>query len=128
MFYAILLPFWWIFTIPGRCQLWINYMFPSDAAQAFASDRQRSSTPIMLWYSIKFWVFWGTASFFMSGLALLALQHMYQVAGQDGYMTPFWLNIYWSLDSNWFAQQSLHMILRLVKWMIKVKNTGQFSI
>jgi hypothetical protein len=48
---------WWIFVMPGKVILWLEYMFPSRLVNAFGSARRRNVPLIQVLYSLTFYVF-----------------------------------------------------------------------
>jgi hypothetical protein len=46
---------WWIFILPGKVILWIEYMFPRRVSGAFGSARRRNIPLLQLVYSIGFY-------------------------------------------------------------------------
>jgi hypothetical protein len=47
---------WWIFFMPGKVILWIEYMFPHRLAGVFGSARRRNIPLIQILYSVYFYV------------------------------------------------------------------------
>jgi hypothetical protein len=50
------LAWWWIFFMPGKVILWIEYMFPKGVGGAFGSARRRNVPLIQVLYSIGFYL------------------------------------------------------------------------
>jgi hypothetical protein len=46
---------WWIFFMPGKVILWIEYMFPHKLGGVFGSARRRNIPLIQILYSIYFY-------------------------------------------------------------------------
>jgi hypothetical protein len=47
---------WWIFFMPGKVILWIEYMFPHKLGGVFGSARRRNVPLIQVLYSVYFHV------------------------------------------------------------------------
>lgn len=47
---------WWVFVMPGKVILWIQYMFPERLAGVFGSARRRNVQLIQILYSVYFYV------------------------------------------------------------------------
>ena len=47
---------WWIFVMPGKAILWLEYMFPESFRSVFGSARRRNIPLIQILYSIYFYV------------------------------------------------------------------------
>lgn len=47
---------WWIFVMPGKVILWIQYMFPERLVGVFGSARRRNVPLIQVLYSIYFYI------------------------------------------------------------------------
>jgi hypothetical protein len=47
---------WWIFFMPGKVILWIEYMFPHKLGGVFGSARRRNVPLIQILYSIYFYI------------------------------------------------------------------------
>lgn len=47
---------WWIFFMPGKVILWLEYMFPSRIPGVFGSARRRNVPLLQIMYSIYFYV------------------------------------------------------------------------
>ena len=52
-------PWWWIFIMPGKIMLWLEYMFPSGVTEAIGSARRRNVPLIQVLYSIGFYLLAG---------------------------------------------------------------------
>lgn len=48
---------WWIFFMPGKVILWIQYMFPYKLGSVFGSARRRNVPLIQVLYSLYFYIF-----------------------------------------------------------------------
>ena len=48
---------WWIFFMPGKIILWIEYMFPRQIVGVFGSARRRNVPLIQILYSVYFYLF-----------------------------------------------------------------------
>lgn len=46
---------WWIFFMPGKVILWIEYMFPERIVGVFGSARRRNVPLIQVLYSLYFY-------------------------------------------------------------------------
>jgi hypothetical protein len=46
---------WWIFFMPGKVILWIEYMFPRQIGGVFGSARRRNVPLIQILYSLYFY-------------------------------------------------------------------------
>jgi hypothetical protein len=46
---------WWIFFMPGKVILWIEYMFPERIVGVFGSARRRNVPLIQVQYSLYFY-------------------------------------------------------------------------
>jgi len=47
---------WWIFIMPGKIILWLEYMFPRRVGGVFGSARRRNVPLLQIVYSIGFYV------------------------------------------------------------------------
>ena len=47
---------WWIFLMPGKVILWIQYMFPDRIGGVFGSARRRNVPLLQLLYSLVFYL------------------------------------------------------------------------
>jgi hypothetical protein len=47
---------WWIFIMPGKVILWIEYMFPKRLGNVFGSARRRNVPLLQVVYSIGFYI------------------------------------------------------------------------
>jgi hypothetical protein len=47
---------WWLFFMPGKVILWIQYMFPERIVGVFGSSRRRNVPLIQLLYTIQFYI------------------------------------------------------------------------
>jgi len=47
---------WWIFIMPGKVILWIEYMFPRRVGGVFGSARRRNVPLLQVVYSVGFYV------------------------------------------------------------------------
>jgi hypothetical protein len=46
---------WWIFFMPGKVILWIEYMFPRRISTVFGSARRRNIPLLQILYSLYFY-------------------------------------------------------------------------
>jgi hypothetical protein len=46
---------WWIFFMPGKVILWIDYMFPNSITNVFGSARRRNVPLMQVAYSLGFY-------------------------------------------------------------------------
>ena len=46
---------WWVFVMPGKVMLWMQYMFPERFARVFGSARRRNVRLIQILYSLYFY-------------------------------------------------------------------------
>jgi hypothetical protein len=46
---------WWIFVMPGKVMLWIEYMFPRRLGGVFGSARRRNVPLLQVLYSLCFY-------------------------------------------------------------------------
>ncbi len=111
------LPFWFVFTLPGRFQLWKDYYFPTTRVNAISSARQLHSAGVMAVYCFRFWSLWGTLFLTFPGLLLLSVAYL---AGPYGLMQPQvpvpMANIYWLLHHSTMARVSLSIDYHLFLW------------
>ncbi len=47
---------WWIFLMPGKVILWLQYMFPEKISSAIGAARRRNVPLIQLLYSLGFYL------------------------------------------------------------------------
>jgi hypothetical protein len=47
---------WWLFIMPGKVILWIEYMFPKRIGDVFGSARRRNIPLLQATYSVGFYV------------------------------------------------------------------------
>jgi len=50
---------WWVFFMPGKIILWIEYMFPRGVGGVFGSARRRNVPLLQILYSIFFYIAFG---------------------------------------------------------------------
>jgi hypothetical protein len=48
---------WWIFLMPGKVMLWIDFVFPRRVSGVFGTARRRNVPLLQLLYSIYFYLF-----------------------------------------------------------------------
>jgi hypothetical protein len=114
MWLVAFLPFWYVFTAPGKFILWRNFMFPGHGVGPWYSGRQKDSKIILVYLSLRFWFWWVILGFFGSGLALLALKAVtYGPGGLD--LSPFWTVWYGRLNGSWIANLSFDTIIYIIR-------------
>jgi hypothetical protein len=47
---------WWVFLMPGKVILWLEYMFPKSFTGVFGSARRRNVPLIQLTFSVYFYI------------------------------------------------------------------------
>lgn len=47
---------WWVFFMPGKVILWIEYMFPRRVGGVFGSARRRNVPLLQILYSVGFYL------------------------------------------------------------------------
>src|SRR5579884_781087 len=61
---------WWVFLMPGKVILWIEYMFPRRLGGVFGSARRRNVPLLQILYSLYFYF-----AVFAIGVYLLIVIH-----------------------------------------------------